>query len=70
MYVPKLDDYVEIDHMKGWVYCVLDEYFTLEIMVRKKSQESYQDSDIHRNDRCLVVVYREDWNRVKYLKSR
>ena len=41
-YVPRVNDYVKWDHLEGWIYWIDDtgKYLTLEIMVRKKSEES------------------------------
>ena len=71
-YVPKVNDYVKWDHLEGWIYWIDDtgKYLTLEIMVRKKSEESYKDCTLHRNERCLVCVFPEDWDRLEYIKSR
>ena len=71
-YVPRVNDYVKWDHLEGWIYWIDDtgKYLTLEIMVRKKSEESYKDCALHRNERCLVCVFPEDWNRLVYVRSR
>jgi len=52
------------------VYFKCDKYVTIEMMVRPKSNENYIDSNIHRNDRLLVICYRNDWKELKYVKSR
>ena len=69
-YVPEIDHYVRHKDMEGWIYFIDKEYLTLEILVRKKSEESYNDAMFHRNERCLVVVYPEDWKDLKYVKKR
>lgn len=76
-YVPKVNDYVKWhspngDHLEGWIYHIDEKsvYLTLEIMVRKKSEQSYKDCALHRNERCLVCVFPEDWCRLEYVKSR
>ena len=56
--------------MEGWIYFIDKEYLTLEILVRKKSEESYNDATFHRNHRCLVLVFREDWKHLEYIKKR
>jgi len=56
--------------MEGWIYFIDKEYLTLEILVRKKSEESYNDAMFHRNHRCLVLVFREDWKDLEYIKKR
>ena len=42
-YIPKVDDYVKYGDLEGWIYFIDEEYFTLEIMTREKSLESYND---------------------------
>ena len=69
-YVPEVDHYVRHGDMEGWIYFVDKEYLTLEIMVREKSEESYNDARFHRNERCLVLVYPEDWKDLEYVKKR
>ena len=69
-YVPQVDHYVRHKHLEGWIYFIDKEYLTLEIMVRKKSEESYNDATFHKNERCLVLVYTEDWKDLKYVKKR
>ena len=69
-YIPQVDHYVRHKHLEGWIYFIDKEYLTLEIMVRKKSEESYNDAMFHRNERCLVLVYPEDWKDLKYVKKR
>ena len=69
-YVPQVDHYVKHKHMEGWIYFVDKQYLTLEIMVREKSEESFNDATFHRNERCLVLVYPEDWKHLEYVKKR
>lgn len=72
-YTPKTNDYVLWDNGKGvegWVYFRDDEYITIEYIVRPKDEENYECCPIHKNERLLVVCYREDWNQLKYVKSR
>ena len=69
-YTPQVDHYVRYKTLEGWIYFIDREYLTLEILVRKKSEESYNDAMFHRNERCLVVVYPEDWKDLKYVKKR
>ena len=77
IYHPKVNDYVKYNtpvgnHLEGWIYWIDERkrYLTLEIMVRKKSEQSYKDCNIHRNERCLVCVYPENWYLLEYVKSR
>ena len=69
-YTPQVDHYVRHKDMEGWIYFIDKEYLTLEILVRKKSEESYNGAMFHRNERCLVVVYPEDWKDLEYVKKR
>lgn len=69
-YIPEVDHYVRHKHLEGWIYFIDKEYLTLEIMVRKKSEESYNDAMFHRNERCLVLVYTEDWKDLEFIKKR
>ena len=69
-YIPQVDHYVRYKNLEGWIYFIDKEYLTLEILVRKKSEESYNDATFHRNERCLVLVYPEDWKDLKYVKKR
>ena len=70
-YKPKTNDYVTwVKGVEGWVYFVDDEYITIEYVVRPKDEVNYLACSIHANERLLVVCYREDWNQLKYIKSR
>lgn len=71
-YMPKVNDYVKWKHMQGWIYWIDpgNKYLTIEIMVREKTEESYKDCNLHRNERCLVCCYPENWNELEYVKSR
>ena len=69
-YQPQVNDYVKWKELEGWIYFVDKEYITIEIMVREKSQESYKDCNLHRNERCLVLCFPENWNELEYVKSR
>jgi len=71
-YHPAINDYVKWRHLQGWVYHIdpHGEYLTIEIMVREKTEQSYKDCSIHRNERCLVCCYPENWNELVYVKSR
>jgi hypothetical protein len=70
-YKPKTNDYVTwVKGVEGWVYFVDDEYITIEYVVRPKDEVNYLACSIHANERLLVVCYKEDWNQLKYIKSR
>ena len=70
MYQPKINDYVKWKHLEGWIYFVDKEYITIEIMTRKKSEQSYKDCNLHRNERCLVLCFPEQYDELEYIKSR
>ena len=73
-YIPELNDYVIWDKGKlsveGWVYFVDKEYITIEVAVKPKHPESYQDMPLHQNNRLLVVCYIQSWHQLKYVTSR
>jgi hypothetical protein len=70
-YVPKVNDYVRWkNNIEGWVYFKDIQYITIEIGVRPKSIEDYENSSIHRNDRSLVLCYEDQWKELTYIKSR
>lgn len=72
-YEPQVNDYVIWNNdkgLKGWVYFKCDDYITIETSVWQKNNESYVDCSLHRNDRVLVLCYKEDWIQLKYIKSR
>ena len=69
-YQPKIDDYVKWRNVEGWVYFVDHEYFTIEIAVKNKSEESYRDSPLHRKVHCLIVCHHYYWDDVEYVKHR
>lgn len=72
VYVPKIHDYVKWKGLQGWIYWIDPDkkYLTIEIMVREKTEESYKDCSLHRNERCLVLCYPENWKDLEYVKSR
>jgi len=71
MYEPQVNDYVYWKpHIKGWVYFKDNDYVTIECFVEPKNQENYEACSLHRNDRLLIVCYRNQWSELKYVKSR
>ena len=71
MYEPCVNDYVIWnDLVQGWGYYKDTEYLTIEISVVPKSNQSYRDCKIHANNRVLVLCYKNDWNKLQYVKSR
>lgn len=70
-YCPEIDDFVEWKkNIRGWVYFKCSEYITVEVSVRPKDEKNYQHCSLHRNERLLVVCYREQWKELKYVKTR
>jgi len=67
MYEPQVNDYVSWKpHIEGWVYFKDDDYVTIECSVEPKDQENYEACSLHRNDRLLILCYKEQWNQLKY----
>ena len=67
MYEPRVNDYVSWKpHIEGWVYFKDDDYVTIECSVEPKDQENYEACSLHRNDRLLILCYKEQWNQLKY----
>jgi hypothetical protein len=72
-YIPKVNDYIVWENGKGvegWVYFTDKEYITIEVGVRPKDEENYQHCSLHQNERLLVLCYKEQWNQLKYIRSR
>lgn len=70
-YEPEVNHYVIWnDFIRGWIYFKGDEYITIEVNVRPKTQENYVACELHRNDRLLVLCYKSQWGELKYIKSR
>lgn len=71
MYEPKVNDYVEwAKGVNGWVYFKDRSYITIEVSVRPKDCINYQACSIHRNERLLVLCYKDQWKELKYITSR
>jgi len=67
MYEPRVNDYVYWKpHIQGWVYFKDNDYVTIECFVEPKDQENYEACSLHRNDRLLILCYKEQWNQLKY----
>lgn len=72
-YTPSINDYVVWNNGKGvegWIYFKDKEYITIEYIVRPKDEVNYECCPIHTNERLLVVCYKEQWEELKYIKSR
>ena len=73
IYEPKINDYViwQSDKgVEGWVYFKCKDYVTIETAVWKKDDENYAYCSLHRNDRVLVLCYRDSWSELNYVRSR
>lgn len=71
MYVPKVNDYVKWkSHIEGWVYFTDKEYITIEVTTRPKDTVNYEACSLHRNERLLVLCYKNQWKELNYIKSR
>jgi len=70
-YEPQINDYVKWKKgVEGWVYFKDKEYVTIESAVRPKDEENYLACSIHKNERVLVICYKEQWSELEYVKSR
>lgn len=70
-YEPKVNDYVVWKNdIKGWVYFKDNQYITIEMLVTPRHREDVGHTPFHRNDRLLIICYREQWKELKYIKSR
>ena len=72
-YQPRVNDYVRWKGCEGWIYWIDSDrksYLTIEISIQPKSEQSYKDCSIHRNYRCLLCCYQEDWKDLVYVRSR
>ena len=70
-YEPQVNDYIFWKKgVEGWVYFKDTEYITIEVAVRPKSEDNYQACSLHRNERLLVVCYKEQWSELEYVKTR
>lgn len=70
-YNPQINHFVQWKNgIDGWVYFKCKQYVTIEISVRPKDEENYQCCSLHRNERLLVICYKDQWNELKYIKER
>jgi len=69
-YKPRLNDYVKWNDLEGWVYYVDQQYITIEIRVIPKPEEDLEHGTPHRNNRCLVVCYPEQYSQLEYITHR
>ena len=70
-YEPQVNDFVVwTKGVEGWVYFKCEDYITIEYSVRPKDELNLVCCPIHRNERLLVICYKEQWNQLEYIKSR
>lgn len=72
LYDPKINDYVvwNDQNVEGWVYFKDEQYLTIEVVVRPKHPDDIGKGTHHRNERLLVLCYRDQWCDLTYVKSR
>jgi hypothetical protein len=66
-YVPQLDDYVKWKDLEGWVYFKCDEYITIEIGVKDKTDDHVH---FHKKTHCCVLCFPQYWHELEYVKNR
>ena len=70
-YEPQVNHYVKwTKSVDGWIYFKCEEYVTIEYNVRPKDEVNLECCPIHKNDRLLVICYKEQWYQLEYVKSR
>ena len=71
-YVPELDDYVIWTPscgpaLEGWVYFKCDEYITIEIGVKDKTDDHVH---FHKKTHSCVLCFPQFWHQLEYVKNR
>jgi len=70
-YDPQVNDYVKwTKGVEGWIYFKDKEYITIEVSVKEKDCENYQACCLHKNERVLVLCYKNQWKELEYITSR
>jgi len=70
-YNPQVNDFVVwTKGVEGWVYFRCDEYITIEHNVRPKDEVNLECCPIHKNNRLLVLCYKDQCKELEYIKSR
>ena len=72
---PRLDDYVKWNRStgsidEGWVYFVSDEYISIEVLAKCKTDENVKDCPLHRKIHVLVVCQNWYWDELEYVSNR
>ena len=71
---PRLDDYVKWNRStgsidEGWVYFVSDEYISIEVLAKCKTDENVKDCPLHRKIHVLVVCQNWYWDELEYVSN-
>ena len=71
-YNPQIDDYVIWKDslgnvIEGWVYFVCDQYVTIEISVKDKSDSFV---NFHKKVHCCVLCFPQHWHQLRCVDSR
>ena len=74
-YKPRLDDYVKWNRSsgsidEGWVYFVSDEYISIEVLVKCKTDENVKDCPLHKKIHVLIVCQHWYWDELEYVSNR
>ena len=74
-YKPRLDDYVKWNRSsgstdEGWVYFVSDEYISIEVLAKCKTDENVKDCPLHKKIHVLVVCQKWYWDELEYVSNR
>lgn len=73
MYNPEVNHYVKWNNGKnvhGWIYFKCHEYLTIELFVKQKTTENFAACRLHKNERVLVLCYREQWEELEFIRKR
>ena len=74
-YKPRLDDYVKWNRSsgsidEGWVYFVSDEYISIEVLAKCKTDENVKDCPLHKKIHVLIVCQKWYWHELEYVSNR
>lgn len=67
MYQPTINDRVKWKDQEGWVYCITDRYFTLEVATKTREDDL---GSLHKKYHVLVLVFKQFYHQVVYLGHR
>lgn len=74
-YKPRLDDYVKWNRSsgstdEGWVYFVSDEYISIEVLAKCKTDENVKHCPLHKKIHVLIVCQKWYWDELEYVSNR